>query len=436
MWGANYFPNVTLTTHTGEQVKFFDDVIKDKVVAVNFIYTKCSDACPMETARMVEVRKLLGDRLGKDIFFYSISIDPEHDTPEVLATYARNWNTGPGWTFLTGKDEDITLLRKKLGVYEADLAKKDHNLSLIIGNQKTGRWMKRSPYENPYVLANQLGSWLHNWKLPSQGNREYADAPEVRQLSSGEEFFRTRCSSCHTIGGGDRTNTAERRVGPDLYNVTKLRDREWLANWMMYPDKMLEAKDPIALTLLAQYNNVVMPNLRLGKEEVKVLLEYFEEESHNVDLRRAGVGDAGGKRVSVVLDAAGQRELQPVLAKYDALRRQFAEDDLKAAQATARTFEVDDPATAIKSRAVLAALAARVAKAKDLDDARLAFADLSQEVVGLMVDNPALRSGWTLFRCPMAPSYKKWVQVDKTLQNPYWGKKMLTCGSSMPDWNP
>src|SRR5262249_62066997 len=136
MWGANYFPNIPLVTHRGEKVRFFDDLIKDKVVAINFIYTRCADAWPMETARLREVERLLQGRLGKDIYFYSISIDPEHDTPEVLSAYAETWKIGPGWTFLTGSEEDITALRKKLGVYEPDRKKRDHGLSMIIGNQR------------------------------------------------------------------------------------------------------------------------------------------------------------------------------------------------------------------------------------------------------------------------------------------------------------
>ena len=86
-WGANYFPNVELTTQDGEKVKFFDDLIKDKVVVINFIYTSCPDTCPLETAQLVRVQKIMGDRVGKDVFFYSISIDPEKDTPEVLKEY-------------------------------------------------------------------------------------------------------------------------------------------------------------------------------------------------------------------------------------------------------------------------------------------------------------------------------------------------------------
>ncbi len=288
VWGASYFPDIPLTTHDGRQVRFFD-LIENRVVAINFIYTTCPDACPMETARMMEVQKLLGGRVGKDVFFYSITIDPEKDTQEVLKKYHETWGIGEGWTFLTGKEEDITLLRRKLGVYsKIDPGKDalDHNLSLVIGNQGTGRWMKRSPYENPYVLATQLGSWLHNWKLPSEAARDYADAPEIRQISTGENLFRTRCASCHTIGGGDvAVNSLQ--LGPDLYQVTGQRDPRWLRRWLAEPDKMLEEKDPLATALLARYNNIPMPNLRLTDTDVTELLGYIDEESRRVETLRA-----------------------------------------------------------------------------------------------------------------------------------------------------
>ena len=296
VWGARYFPNVTLTTHDGRSVRFFDDLIEDRVVAINFIYTSCPDACPMETARMLEVRRLLGDRVGKDVFFYSITIDPAHDTPEVLRRYVESWGLGPGWTFLTGKERDIQLLRRKLGIYgtlDEGRNPRDHNLSLVIGNQSTGRWMKRSPYENPYVLATQLGSWLHNWKLPSTTERDYAEAPEIRQISTGENLFRTRCASCHTIGQGDVVELAERRIGPDLYHVGRQRDPQWLRRWLIEPDKMVAEKDPLALVLLAQYQSVAMPNLRLTDTDVNKLLGYIDEESRRIETVRAAAASSG-----------------------------------------------------------------------------------------------------------------------------------------------
>jgi protein SCO1 len=467
MWGANYFPNIPLVTHRGEKVRFFDDVIKDKVVAVNFIYTKCADACPMETARMLEVRRLLGDRVGKDVHFYSISIDPENDTPERLKEYAENWHTGPGWTFLTGKDEDITLLRKKLGVYEADRKKKDHNLSLLVGNQKTGRWMKRSPAENPYVLANQLGSWLHNWKLPGAHDRSYENAPEVRNISTGEELFRARCATCHTVGEGDKNDVETRRVGPDLYNITRQRERAWLERWMMQPDKMLEEKDPIATQLFAQYKNITMPNLRLTKNDVEHLLKYLDDESRAVD-RRAELARSAEARAAVVPAAATvpagaegavmpavadatpaaagplpERALAPsrdLLTAYESMRAAFASDDLAGAKSHAAA--IADAATKASAEAGagrqglldLAASARAVGAAADVDAARLAFGQLSKGVIALLVGEPKLREGRFLFLCPMASGYKKWVQTSPTLNNPYWGKRMLTCGDKLNDW--
>ena len=141
IWGADYFPNVPLVTHEGKTVRFFDDLIKDKVVAINFIYTHCPDACPLETARLREVQKILGDRVGQDVFMYSITIDPEHDTPEVLKQYAEKFQIGPGWLFLTGKKADITLLRKKLGLYNEEEESgnlKEHNLSLHHRQSENG----------------------------------------------------------------------------------------------------------------------------------------------------------------------------------------------------------------------------------------------------------------------------------------------------------
>jgi protein SCO1/2 len=80
---------------------------------------------------------------------------------------------------LTGNEEDITLLRRKLGLYQEDIQREDstaHNLSLIIGNQSTGRWMKRSAFENPHVLAKEIGGELSNWKLPRGSMNDYASA--------------------------------------------------------------------------------------------------------------------------------------------------------------------------------------------------------------------------------------------------------------------
>lgn len=283
IWGADYFPNIPLVTHEGKPVRFFDDLIKGKVVTINFIYTSCPDVCPLETAMLREVQEILGDRVGRDIFMYSITIDPERDTPEVLKKYAEKFDVGPGWLFLTGKKDDVTLLRRKLGLYSEETGGdklEAHALSGIMGNQSTGRWMRMSPFENPHILATQIGSWLPNYKTPGRKEQDYANAPKVRTISKGESLFRTRCAACHTIGAKDAVTSGKKPVGPDLLGVTRKRDRAWLVRWLTEPDKMLAEKDPLATALLAEYGNVAMPNLRLGDVEIQALLDYIEGHPH------------------------------------------------------------------------------------------------------------------------------------------------------------
>jgi len=289
-WGSSYFPNTPLVTQDGKTVRFFDDLIKDKVVAINFIFTGCSDSCPVETARLRQVQKILGDRVGKDIFLYSISIDPYNDTPATLKRYAEKFGIGPGWTLLTGEPEAIEQLRRRLGLYIEGLENgrsRDHNLSLIIGNQATGRWMKASPFESPYILADRLGNSLHNWKQASATTNDYASAPQIRPPSSGEQIFRTRCSSCHTVGN---TEPGQPGIGPDLLGVTQQRDPSWLIRWLKEPDQMLAEKEPLATLLYEQYNRLAMPNMRLGDTEITALITYLQEETARI---QAPLADRG-----------------------------------------------------------------------------------------------------------------------------------------------
>lgn len=275
-WDENFFPNTELVNHQGQKVTFFDELIKDKIVAINFIYTSCPDICPLETAQLVKVQNLLKDRIGKDIFLYSISIDPEVDTPQRLAAYRKRFKAN--WPFFTGNKQDIIKLREKLGLYidgvDDGPNKNNHNVSMIIGNQKTGRWMKRSPFENPHVLADQLANWLSEWKTAQTGP-SYETAPSLRKLDRGEPLFRTRCASCHSITGQHDNDM----LGPDLLDISQRRDRQWLFQWIMAPDQMLKAKDPIAMALYQQYNELAMPNMRLNAQEVGDVLYYIEQES-------------------------------------------------------------------------------------------------------------------------------------------------------------
>jgi len=271
-WGADYFPNVPLITQDGTTVHFYDDLLKGKKVAINLIYTSCKDECPLETARLVQVQQLLSDRVGKDVFFYSITIDPQQDTPAVLKAYAEKFGVGPGWLFLTGKEDDIKLVAKKLGLSRRGdaLTRDGHRPSLMIGDEATGQWMRNSAVDNPRFLATTIGNFF-GW-TNSQSAKSYAEVSPSRMPDKREYFFQSRCGACHTIGNGDR-------VGPDLAGVTTRRDRAWLSRYLAEPDRMRAEGDPIATALFAKYNNVPMPNLRLSSIEVAGLLSYLETHS-------------------------------------------------------------------------------------------------------------------------------------------------------------
>jgi len=281
--GAGYFPNIPLITHEGEEVLFYDDLVAGRTVAINFIFTSCPDSCPAETAKLVRVQEELGDRVGKDIFMYSISIDPEYDTPEVLKAYRKKFSIKPGWTFLTGEEDDIILLRKKLGLYMEEIQNEDndHNLTFIVGNDRTGKWIKRSPFDNPKVLANLIGFDLFGGQIFRKNAKSYANAPAAPDFTKGDYLFRTRCESCHTIGGG------ETRLGPDLIGVVERRDPKWLFRWLKEPDKMLEEGDPTAIELFRRYQEIAMPNLRLEDQEIDALIEHMRNESLRIRGRLA-----------------------------------------------------------------------------------------------------------------------------------------------------
>jgi len=268
LWGANYFPNVPLITQDGTTVHLYDDLLKGKAVAINLIYTSCKDECPLETARLVQVQRLLGDRVGKDIFFYSISSDPKRDTPAVLKAYAEKFGVGPGWLFLTGNEDDIKRIAKKLGLSRPnDTATRDgHQPMLMLGNEPTGQWMRNSAVASAKYLATTIGDFM-SWQRP-QSERRYT-AAQLLPPDAGVLLFQSRCSACHTIGKGDA-------VGPDLAGVTTRRDRDWLVRYLRAPDQLLAAQDPIAVALLTKYKDVPMPNLRLSDGEIATVLTYLE----------------------------------------------------------------------------------------------------------------------------------------------------------------
>jgi protein SCO1 len=292
--GSKMFPNTELITQDGKTVHFYDDLIKGKIVVIDLMYTTCQYACPLETARMAQVQKILGDRVGKDIFFYSISIDPEHDTPEVLRAYMEKFHVGPGWTFLTGKKAEITYLSKRLGLYYDPSVNKDgHVAYMLIGSEETGQWLRNSAVDNPSFEARLIGDFLDNYKhvKPAEQNGSADSGP--LHVNQGQYIFGRDCIACHTIGHGDG-------IGPDLLGVTRTRDPNWLALMIRKPEQLRNEKDPLAAALLKKYNNVQMPNVGLNNEELGYVIGYIEERTvaHDKEVSGDAKGPATNAGVS------------------------------------------------------------------------------------------------------------------------------------------
>lgn len=269
-WGAEYFPKVTLTTHEGRKVQLWEDLLKDRKVAIAVMYTSCSAECPLITARMVELKKALGGHVGKDIFFYSISIDP-WDRPEVLKDYAAKFGAGgPGWEFLTGDEADIKLVTKRLGLSRlSDRDNKDgHTASLMIGNVATGQWMRHSAVDNPAFLAASMLTFLG--LNEGRNGPSYAEVKPVA-VDPGAVLFQSRCGGCHTLGKGDK-------IGPDLMGLTARRSRQWVARYIVEPQELRAAGDPTALALMRRYP-VRMPSHSLTAEDLAALLAHLERAS-------------------------------------------------------------------------------------------------------------------------------------------------------------
>src|SRR5689334_19885014 len=110
-----YFPNVLLTTHEEKKVHLYDDLIKDKVVVLNFFYATCNGICVPTTANLVRVQALLREHMTHDLFMYSFTLKPSEDSPGVLRDYATRFRVGPGWLFLTGDPADLELIRRRTG---------------------------------------------------------------------------------------------------------------------------------------------------------------------------------------------------------------------------------------------------------------------------------------------------------------------------------
>lgn len=136
--------NRTLWTHEGRKVRFYDDLVRGRVVTVNLAYTRCTGICPAGFGKLATLQDELGEALGREVAMYTITLDPEHDTPKVLRAARREYGAREGWTFLTGSFDGVEEVRRSLGLYDpdpkVDADRSQHSGLLVMGNDPLQRW--------------------------------------------------------------------------------------------------------------------------------------------------------------------------------------------------------------------------------------------------------------------------------------------------------
>ena len=135
-----YFTDVVLVNQDGKEMRFYSDLIRNKIVIMIPFYTSCTSVCPPLNRNMQKIQEWLGDRLGRDVVMMSISVDSEYDTVPRIKEYSERYRAKPGWYFLTGKKENVDAALKKIGGYVE--MKEDHSAIMIVGNPQTGLWKK------------------------------------------------------------------------------------------------------------------------------------------------------------------------------------------------------------------------------------------------------------------------------------------------------
>lgn len=152
-----YFTDLPVVDQNGQELRFYSDVLRGRTVLIDFIYTSCEDACPIATAKLNQLRNTLGERFGNEVFFISITVDPDRDTPNHMKAFAAEQNADvPGWIWLTGKPEHINSIVKRFGQYSEDF--RNHTTLMIAGNVPNKHWTKIPPMADVSQIALKITS--------------------------------------------------------------------------------------------------------------------------------------------------------------------------------------------------------------------------------------------------------------------------------------
>ena len=150
--------DTTLLDQDGRSVHLRRDVVGERIVVVNFVYTTCTTVCPVASAMFGELQQRLGEQLGREVALVTITVDPLRDTPARLKAYAAKFEARPGWTWLTGPSVAVNDVLKGMGAYAPDFTQ--HPLMVLIGDGKRGSWTRFAGTPDPQRLAAHVTQLL------------------------------------------------------------------------------------------------------------------------------------------------------------------------------------------------------------------------------------------------------------------------------------
>ncbi|BCX67319.1 SCO family protein [Pseudomonas izuensis] len=148
------FADVALVDQNGKTVRLEKDLVQNKIVVMSFIYTSCTTVCPVVSSIMGKVQKQLGARVGTEVQLVSISIDPQRDDAKRLNDYARTFQNGPGWSWLTGSPQSVNETLKGLGSFSGDF--KNHQPLILVGDGNSRHWTRYYGFTDPAVLSREV----------------------------------------------------------------------------------------------------------------------------------------------------------------------------------------------------------------------------------------------------------------------------------------
>jgi protein SCO1 len=153
-----YFTDLTVLDQDGRALKFYSDVLKNRIVLINFVFTNCEQTCPMLTRTFAKVQAALGRNAGERVHLISISVDAQRDTPAVLKRYAAQFGAKPGWHFITGKKDNVDWVIHRLGQWNEEI--EAHSPTIMVADVKTGRWQALRGDVTPRQLISVLDSLI------------------------------------------------------------------------------------------------------------------------------------------------------------------------------------------------------------------------------------------------------------------------------------